>query len=146
MTTLRECPECHRMVTTLTRGVCHGRCYKKHIREGTRDSLPSKRQERVVRADEMVAEYQRLMDENPRLTQREIAAKFGVHPSTLSTVAVKRGVRKPRRGGVGYSDYASVVEDYWMLIESGETNKALIAQRVGVSEKTLERALKAVER
>jgi predicted DNA-binding protein (UPF0251 family) len=146
MTNLRECPECHRMVKTLTRGVCHGRCYKRHIREGTRESLPHTTQERVKRMERVVEEYRQILESHPEMTQREIAAKLGVHPSTLSTAAVRRGIRKPRRSGVGYSDWKSVVEDYWMLVDSGETNKDLIAGRIGVSTQTLERALKAVQR
>lgn len=105
MTSSRECPECHRLKTKFTRGVCHSQCYKRHLRAGTVETLPNGKGVLSQRVDKMVETYRRMMREDPSLTQRAIAAKLGVPQSTLSSAASSRDVTKPRSARYRKGDY-----------------------------------------
>lgn len=87
--------------------------------------------------DRLVAEFLALKGASPGITLKDAAIRLGVHNNTLSHHLRKRGISSRL-------DYDAIAERYWMLRGSGyhELTMAQIAEKIGVTERAVYRALK----
>lgn len=137
------CLECGRPIKprSHTRRGMDNACGQRAVREGRYEEY-SRRIPTPEEVDAQINRYYELVESG--LTATEACAEVGVPYSTMASRVTRLGLSMSGRYPTQKNyDLDALVESYWMLRADGnQLSMLLIARQLGVSDRTLYRALK----